>query len=81
LALDERQRARLTYGSMSDEPAKCPDCGGEIILQEKKCPHCGRWPGARGISFYVFWGALTLVVVALLAFMFHTVFQTVNRML
>jgi len=29
----------------------------------------------------VFWGALTLVVVALLAFMFHTVFQTVNRML
>ena len=42
---------------------------------------CGRWPGARGISFYVFWTALSLVVVVLLAVMFHVAFQMVNRML
>jgi uncharacterized OB-fold protein len=66
---------------MSDEAVKCPSCGGEIVLPGKKCPRCGRWPGARGISFYVFWTALSLVVVVLLAVMFHVAFQMVNRML
>jgi len=66
---------------MSDETVKCPGCGGEMDLPGKTCPHCGRWPGVRGITFYVFWTALLLVVVALLACMSHIAFQMVNRML
>jgi uncharacterized OB-fold protein len=66
---------------MSDEAGKCPSCGEEIFLKGKKCPHCGRWPGARGISFYVFWVVLSLILVVLVAFMTHIAFQMVNRML
>jgi hypothetical protein len=66
---------------VNDESFRCPGCGGQIGLQEKKCPLCGRWMAARGISFYVFWIALSLLVAVLLAQIFHTGFTMLNKML
>jgi hypothetical protein len=66
---------------MSDASVKCPSCGGQIGLKEKQCPHCGRWLVVRGISFYAFWASLSLIVVALLGYMFHAGFVMLNRML
>jgi hypothetical protein len=66
---------------MSDESIKCPGCGWQVGLNEKKCPHCGRWMATRGISFYVFWVALSLVVVALMARIFYMGFTMLNKML
>jgi hypothetical protein len=66
---------------MSDESIKCPDCGRQIGLKEKKCPHCGRWMAVRGISFYVFWVALSLIVVGLMARIFYAGFTMLNKML
>jgi hypothetical protein len=66
---------------MSDDSVKCPGCGGQIGLKEKKCPYCGRWMAARGISFYAFWFVLSFVVIALLGCIFHTGFVMLNKML
>jgi len=66
---------------MDDESIKCPGCGGEFGLKEKKCPHCGRWLGARGISFYFFFGVLAVVVAGLIAYFVHCGFVMLTRML
>jgi transposase len=66
---------------MSNDSAKCPSCGGQLSAQEKSCPHCGRWMAARGIAFYTFWTALSLVGVALIAYIFYGAFLVMNRML
>ena len=46
-----------------------------------KCPHCGRWMAVRGISFYAFWAGLSLIVIVLVGYIFHTGFVMLNRML
>jgi hypothetical protein len=66
---------------MSDESVKCPCCGGQVGLKEKKCPHCGRWMAARGISFYLFWVVLSLVVIALVGCILYTGFVMLTKML
>jgi hypothetical protein len=66
---------------MNDDSAKCPGCGGQLDLQGKCCPHCGRWMAARGFAFYIFWTALALTVLALIADIFRCAFVMVTRML
>jgi predicted amidophosphoribosyltransferase len=66
---------------MTPDAVCCPGCGGEMDLREKRCPHCGRPMGRRGFFFHAFWIALSLVVVVLIAWMFHIGFVAVNRML
>ena len=66
---------------MGDEFIKCPGCGGEISLKEKKCRHCGRWMAVRGISFYLFFAALAVVATGLVAYMVHCGFVMLTRML
>jgi predicted amidophosphoribosyltransferase len=63
------------------DAACCPACRGEIRLSVKRCPHCGRPMGRRGLFFYTFWVALSLVVAALIAFIFYVGFLLLNRML
>jgi predicted amidophosphoribosyltransferase len=60
----------------------CPGCGGPVGLNEKRCPHCGR-PAAKSHGFFyrAFWIALSLIVAALIGYIFYVGFQMVNRML
>jgi len=61
---------------------KCPGCGGSVGLHEKRCPHCGR-PAAKshGLVCRAFWIALSLIVAALIGYIFYVGFQMLNRML
>jgi predicted amidophosphoribosyltransferase len=59
----------------------CPSCRGEIGPSVKRCPHCGRPMGRRGFFFYTFWAGLSLVVAALIAWIFYVGFLLLNRML
>jgi len=59
----------------------CPGCGEEIGPATKRCPHCGRPMGGRGLFFYTFWIGLSLIVTALIACIFYTGFLILNRML
>jgi hypothetical protein len=51
-------------------------------LNEKRCPHCGR-PAAKshGFFYHAFWAALSLIVAALIGYIFYVGFQMLNRML
>jgi predicted amidophosphoribosyltransferase len=62
--------------------ACCPSCGGSFGLNEKRCPHCGR-PAAKshGFFYHAFWAALSLIVAALIGYIFYVGFQMLNRML
>ncbi len=53
-----------------------------VRLNEKRCPHCGR-PAAKSQGFFyrAFWVALSLIVAALIGYMFYVGFQMLNRML
>jgi predicted amidophosphoribosyltransferase len=64
------------------DTTKCPDCGGRVGWNEQRCPHCGR-PAAKSHGFFyrVFWVALSLIVAALIGYIFYVGFQTLNRML
>ena len=64
------------------DTTKCPGCGGPVGVNEKCCPHCGR-PDAKshGFVYYVFWVALSLIVAALIGYIFYVGFQMLNRML
>jgi predicted amidophosphoribosyltransferase len=64
------------------DAACCPGCGGPVGLNEKHCPHCGR-PAAKSHEFfyYAFWVALSLIVAALIGYIFYVGFQMLNRML
>jgi hypothetical protein len=59
----------------------CPSCRQEMALAETRCPQCGRPMGERGLFFYAFWVALSLVVLSLIGCIFYTGFVVVNRML
>jgi hypothetical protein len=63
------------------DTTKCPGCGGQVVLAAKRCPHCGRPMGRRGLFFYTFWAGLSLVVAALMAGIFYVGFLLLNRML
>jgi hypothetical protein len=64
------------------DTTKCPGCGGPVGLKEKRCPHCGR-PTAQshGFLYHAFWVALSLIVAALIGYIFYVGFQMLNRML
>jgi hypothetical protein len=66
----------------SADTIQCPACRGEIRSSVKRCPHCGR-PAARsrGFFYYAFWVALSLMVTALIGYIFYVGFQMLNRML
>jgi len=66
---------------MSAEIIQCPSCKAQFGLQEKCCPNCGRWTAARGFTFYFFWIALSLVVIALVGDILHSGFVMLTRML
>jgi hypothetical protein len=65
----------------SADTIQCPACRGEIRSSVKRCPHCGRPMGRRGLFFYTFWAGLSLVVAALIACIFYVGFLLLNRML
>jgi predicted amidophosphoribosyltransferase len=60
----------------------CPGCGGPVGPDEKRCPHCGR-PAAKSHGFFyrAFWVALSLLVAALIGYIFYVGFQMLNRLL
>jgi ribosomal protein L37E len=61
---------------------ECRGCGGPFGLNEKRCPHCGRPAAtAHGFFYHAFWVALSLLVVALIGYIFYVGFQMLNRML
>ena len=64
------------------DTTKCPGCGGPVGVNEKCCPHCGR-PAAKspGFFYHAFWVALSLIVAALIGYIFYVGFQLLNRML
>jgi hypothetical protein len=64
------------------DAADCPGCGGPVGLNEKCCSQCGR-PAAKshGFVYYGFWAALSLIVAALMGYIFYVGFQMLNRML
>jgi predicted amidophosphoribosyltransferase len=64
------------------DTTNCPGCGGPVGLKEKRCPHCGR-PAAKthGFFYHACWVALSLLVAALIGYIFYVGFQLVNRML
>jgi len=64
------------------DTTKCPGCGGPVALNEKRCSHCGR-PAAKshGFFYYAFWVALSLIVTALIGYIFYVGFLLLNRML
>ena len=64
------------------DTTKCPGCSGLVGLNEKRCPHCGR-PTAKshGFFYHAFWAALSLLVMALIGYVFYVGFQMLNRML
>jgi hypothetical protein len=72
--------ANATPGIPSDTIC-CPSCRGEIGSAVKRCPHCDRPMGRRGLFFYTFWAGLSLVVLALIACIFYVGFLLLNRML
>jgi hypothetical protein len=84
LALDGWRSTPLTWRQMNfsdSQTMACPGCGGEIESAKRCCPHCGRPMGRRGFFFYAFWAGLSLIVVALIAWIFYTGFLMMNRML
>ena len=64
------------------DTTKCPGCGGPVGVNEKRCSHCGR-PAAKshGFFYHAFWVALSLMVAALIGYIFYVGFQMLNRML
>jgi endogenous inhibitor of DNA gyrase (YacG/DUF329 family) len=72
--------AQKTMAEMNT--TKCPGCGGLVGLDERRCPHCGR-PAAKshGFFYYAFWVVLSLLVAALIGYIFWVGFQMLNRML
>jgi len=63
------------------ESIQCPGCKAQFGFKEKKCPDCGRWTAARGFTFYFFWVALSLIVIALVGDILQTGFVMLTRML
>lgn len=71
---DEPQSADMDDDDTADDldVAACPVCGGAMVAEAVKCPHCGRWvtpvyTNERSLRRYV-WPVIVLAVAAALSY-------------